>query len=347
MFSDKNSRVVSAFVGVFLVVGMFVSCAGSNTEPPQSSIKNLKEITKMGFHSTAPAAQMDELLLIPVDDEIIAVDMCDFSIPWKYAAPPGKNWSCAYITTNESEIVAGFEGKGEELVATISKSGSEKYTSIIENDSSSPVWHLGKWWRMSNNRIYSEDFFFDIPDSFPRLNVACDLFIYYTLENHIEARDSDGKLYWEAKIAGQILSLLDLDWALVVQTKNDALFLDPRTGSSFFSLAISGAVKFVNFGNDFLMGEFNRITCYDREGNRCGTVDTAGIPNSIVTTSDGFVSVMNNQLITFDQQLNPKQVFSLTPGIHEAFIYGDSIAVSGYSQVFYKSDTSENGSEIH
>ncbi len=331
-------------VVLFVAVVFLVSACGNPAVTPPTSVNNLEVLSSTGYHATGESCILDNLIAIPIREEIVCINASDGVPFWKYTTTVDRAWTLTWLVSGNNQFLAGFEAGGTEMVVRLSRDKQVLEIKKSEIEASKPVWIKDRWWRMTEDDFFAEDIKIDIPKSIPDFIYADGLLIYQTSDGIIQARDLKGELVWElhSKTDEPHYQLFDLNWGLAIISEDSLRMLNTETGELFWEKSVKITCTPRETVNGLMFAQNNIITRLDREGNPDGELQTKGRVVDIAVADDGIAVLVPGRLLTFNNDFESLDDMYLNPKIDEVFVFpGNTLVVSGYSQVFFKATEKE------
>ncbi|MCK5744060.1 MAG: hypothetical protein KAH30_04925 [Caldisericia bacterium] len=333
-------QVVLLVVMVFLVS----ACGGDTSVVLTTSVNNLEVLSSTGYHATGKSCVLDNLIAIPIREEIVCINASDGKPFWKYTTTVDRAWTLTWLVSGNNQFLAGFEAGGTEMVVRLSRDKQVLEIKKSGIEASKPIWIEDKWWRMTKDDFFAAGVEIKIPESIPNFIYADGLLVYQTSDGIIQARDLEGELIWElhSKTDEPHYQLFELKWGLALVSEDSLKMLNTETGELFWEKSVKITCTPRETSNGLIFAQNNIITRLDKEGNPDGELQTKGKVVDIAVADDGIAILVPGRLLTFNNEFEPLDDMYLNPKIDEIFVFpGNTLVVSGYSQVFFKATEKE------
>jgi hypothetical protein len=331
-------RSIKYFLLVIVVVAY--GCGGSQAVQ-STSIRNLEELAVTGYHATGQSCMLDQMMAIPVREQVVCINSMDGVPAWKYENTVDRAWTCVWVVSGNNQFLAGFESSEMEKVVRLSRGGRILELIKSEEFGSKPVWVEDRWWRMTETEFFADDAGFEIPESIPVFIYANGLFVYQTVEGIVEARNSNGIAQWswapsEDNFHG-VLS--DLGWCIAFVSSDTLYAINPESGELLWEIEADVSVMPKEIENGMVYADGKFIKKVNLVGEVYETMELRWNALDFEVADDGVAVLMPDRLMTFTHGWELLEDLYINPQIDELYVLPENrVAVCGYSQIFYQSN---------
>jgi len=309
---------------------------GIQTKPPISVVSaNLAQVWEAGFHSSGLSCVFDGKLVIPVEADVLCLDIDTGEPVWKYSSPSDKAWTGVWTTWTGKEILAGFQCSYGQLTVTLDQNGEEIGKVETFDYTTVPKGSNGQYWIIHSTKLVGKTSSFDIEQSIPWVEFNGGLIFTITINGEAKTYDVFGKLVWSYKLNSTASSFKEFPWGLVVCCEDEIVAID-LNGKGLWTLDLKATSIPALLGEDFIIGCEKMIYKISKSGKVKADASLDEMPVCIESASNGFAVILQNKITTFDssfKKLNTMDVFEQT---NQILFWNDSIITTGYAQKCFK-----------
>ena len=319
--------------GVVSALVLLVSCG----QPKQATVAGkLEKSWQNGFACGYKATLSNDLLLVPSERDVIAINIYSGNVAWKYESPKTKLWNCINCQPFNDGYMATFEGTAGSLVVSLDRNGNEIKQYENPRISSIPVVVGPRFWQVQSNTIYGNISEFKVEPSLPIIDASQDLALFYVNEsNVVRASDRFGKILWYAKLYDTVQNLWKINDRIYVHSTKGIVCFQAGDGKFNWQLICLPSSKPILNGSELVIPTDKSILVVDKNGKITKTVDMPGII-SLDKTDDGFAAIAQAKLITMDKNFKVLEKIDSSDGTHQTIIAPGVILTNGTTgQVCY------------
>ena len=312
-----------------------IGCGIQTTLPVPIVSTNLSQVWTAGFHSTGLSCVFDSKLVIPVEADVLCLDVDTGEPVWKYSSPSDKAWTGVWTVWTGEEILAGFQCSYGQLTITLDQSGEEIGKVETFDYTTAPKGSNGQYWMIHSTKLVGKSSSFDIEQSMPWVEFNGGLIFTVTTNGEVKTYDAFGKLVWSYKLNSMASSFKEFSWGLVVCCEKEIVAID-LSGKDLWTLDLKATSIPSSLGEDFIVSGDKKIFKISNSGKVQADVTLEEVPVCIESASNGFAVIMETKITTFDSTFSKLQTIDVFEQTNQILIWSDWVITTGYAQKCFK-----------
>ncbi|NTU61254.1 MAG: PQQ-binding-like beta-propeller repeat protein [Caldiserica bacterium] len=320
-----------------VISALLILCSCGAPPAPQSITGKLEKAWQTGFAAGYKATLIDETLVIPSGQDVIALDVGNGNVIWKYESPRKKVWYSSNCQKFGDTILVCFESGAGSLIVNLTKNGTEIEKFENERQSSMPTISGPRFWQVQTNLMFGNVREFVIEPSLPMIASNSSMIFAVSEANMIRAYDFYGKIVWYKNAIEDVQRISICDNILFVYTNKRLLAFEAQTGKFLWNQDSIVTVDPVPFGKNLLFATDKAVIEVERsKGIIQHSLKKDGVI-SLDVAPDGIVLLANAKVETYDKSFKLLESVNAFDGTLQVIVGSGMIITNGtVGQTGYK-----------